>query len=400
MTQIERVRLREVLDSRGDHTVEADVLTASGGFGRAAAPSGASTGRHEAVERDPAEAIAAAREHVVPSLRGVHAGDQRAVDRAIRGADGSEDFSTVGANAAVALSMASAKAAADVLGVPLYQHLGGAFRGDSWPVPLGNVLGGGAHAEAATAIQEFLVAPLGAPSIREAVFANAAVHASVADRLSDRGVPAAKGDEGAWAPAIDDGTALEVVAEAAEAVAEDRGFSIRLGLDMAAAECFDQAADEYTFGETTRSPAEQIDYVVDLVDEYDLAYVEDPLDEEDFEGFARLTERVPTDTLICGDDLFVTAVDRIQRGIDAGAGSAVLVKPNQIGTLTGAFDAIQTAHRAGYAPVVSHRSGETEDTTIAHLAVAADTPFIKTGTVGGERTAKLNELIRIEDEAL
>jgi enolase len=398
MTRIERVRLREVLDSRGDRTVEADVLTAGGGFGRAAAPSGASTGKHEAVEVDPSEAIAAARENAVSRLTDVHVGDQRAVDRAIRAADGTPDFSSLGANAAVALSMAAAKAAADVVGVPLYQHLGGAFRGEATPVPLGNVIGGGAHAQGGTAIQEFLVAPTGAPSVREAVFANAAVHRTVGTRLEDRGLRTGKGDEGAWAPEIDDETALEILSSAAADVADERGFEIRLGLDVAGSELYEDGS--YHVGGSTRSPEEQIEYIADLAAAHDLAYVEDPLDEEDFDGFATLTDRVPAETLVCGDDLFVTDVERIDRGVDTGAGSAVLVKPNQVGTLTGAFDAVERATQNGLTPVVSHRSGETEDTTIAHLAVATAAPFIKTGAVGGERTAKLNELMRIEDEAL
>jgi len=398
MTRIEAVRYRPVLDSRGNKTVEAEVTTDSGGFGRAAAPSGASTGEHEAVELPVEEAIAAGREHVAPRLEGREfAGDQRGVDSTLHAADGTGDFSEVGANVAVATSMAAAKAAADVLGVHTYQHLGGAFRGRNFPIPLGNVLGGGAHAEDATAIQEFLVAPTGAPSVRQAVFANAAVHARVKELLDEDDVPAAKGDEGAWAPAVDDATAFDVVAEAADDVADEFGFDVQLGLDLAAAECYD--GDEYTFGDDVRSTEKQIEYVAGLVAEYDLAYVEDPLDENDFAAFAELTDRVGDETLVCGDDLFVTNTERLQRGIDEGAANSILVKPNQIGTLSDAFDAIELAARNGYDPVVSHRSGETEDATIAHLAVATDAPFIKTGAVGGERTAKLNELIRIADEA-
>ncbi|MGZ0747657.1 MULTISPECIES: phosphopyruvate hydratase [unclassified Haloparvum] len=400
MTRITSVSLRRVLDSRGNATVEADVLTESGGFGRAAAPSGASTGEYEAVERPPGEAIAAAREHAVPRLEGVYAGDQRSVDAALRAADGTEDFSEIGANSAVAISMAAAKAAADVLGAPLYQHLGGAFRGDNFPIPLGNVVGGGEHAADATHIQEFLAAPVGAPSVSEAVFANAAVHAAVAEILEERGVPAAKGDEGAWAPAVSDAEAFEIVDEATDRVEDEVGFDVQFGLDVAAAELYDAERDAYVYGDEERSPDEQVDYVADLVDEYDLAYVEDPLDENDYERFAELTERVGDRTLICGDDLFVTNVDRLQEGIDVGAANSILIKPNQIGTLSDAFDAVELAERNGYGSVISHRSGETEDTTIAHLAVATDAPFIKTGTVGGERTAKLNELIRIADDAV
>lgn len=399
MTRISGVSLRRVLDSRGNPTVEADVLTVSGGFGRATAPSGASTGEHEAIELPPNEAIAAARKHAVPRLvETVHAGNQREVDAALRGADGTEEFSEIGANSAVAISMAAAKAGADVLGAPLYQHLGGAFRGDQFPVPLGNVVGGGEHAADATHIQEFLAAPVGAPSVAEAAFANAAVHETVGDLLTERGIPAAKGDEGAWAPAIDDSEAFEIVAAACDQVAEEVGFDISFGLDIAASELWD--GDAYQYGETSRSPEEQIDYVAELVHEYDLAYVEDPLEENDYEGFAALTERVGSETLICGDDLFVTNTERLQQGIEQGAGNSILIKPNQIGTLSLAVDAIETATRNGFTPVISHRSGETEDTTIAHLAVATGAPFIKTGTVGGERTAKLNELIRIAEDAV
>ena len=400
MTLVESVRLRRVLDSRGNGTVEADVLTESGGFGRAAAPSGASTGEYEAVELPPEDAIAAARTHAVARLEGkVYVGDQRDVDAALRAADGTDNFSEIGANSAVAISMAAAKAAADVLGVPLYQHLGGAFRGHDVPVPLGNVVGGGEHAADATHIQEFLAAPVGAPSVSDAVFANAAVHHEVGRLLDERDIPAAKGDEGAWAPAIDDAAAFEIVDEAVETVAEEFGFEIGFGLDVAASELWDADEAVYRYGEKTRTPDEQVAYIADLVEEYDLVYVEDPLEENDFSGFADLTDEMGSETLICGDDLFVTNVDRLERGIDEGAGNSILIKPNQIGTLTDAFDAVELATRNDFDAVISHRSGETEDTTIAHLAVATDAPFIKTGAVGGERTAKLNELIRIEQEA-
>jgi enolase len=398
VTLVTEVRLRRVLDSRGNPTVEADVTTESGGFGRAAAPSGASTGEYEAVELPPEEAIAATREQAVPRIEGqVYAGDQRSVDRALRGADGTANFSEIGANAAVAISMAAAKAGADMLGAPLYQHLGGAFRGDGFPTPLGNVVGGGEHAADATDIQEFLAAPIGAPSVADAVFANAAVHGAVADLLAERDIPAGKGDEGAWAPSVTDEEAFAIVESAIESVEDEVGFEIRMGLDMAAAELFD--GEHYVYSDAERTPDEQVEYVAELVDDYDLAYVEDPLDEDDYAGFAELTELVGSRTLVCGDDLFVTNTERLQEGIEQGAANSILVKPNQIGTLSDAFDAIELAREHGYAPVVSHRSGETEDTTIAHLAVATAAPFIKTGAVGGERTAKLNELIRIEANA-
>jgi len=404
VTLITDVRLRRVLDSRGNATVEADVRTESGGFGRAKAPSGASTGEYEAIELPVGEAIAAAREEAIPRLVGeVYAGDQRDVDAALHAADGTDDFSVIGANSAVAVSMAAAKAAADVLGAPLFQHLGGTFRGDSFPVPLGNVVGGGEHAADATDIQEFLVAPVGAPSVEDAVFANAAAHAAVADVLAERDVHCGKGDEGAWAPPIADSEAFAVVAEAIDRVESEVGFELRMGLDMAGAELYDGDAGVYEYSEKTRDTDEQIEYVTRLVDEHDLVYVEDPLDEDDFEGFAALTDRVGDrsagGTLVCGDDLFVTNTDRLSHGIEVGAGNSILVKPNQIGTLSDTVDAVERAQRNGYAPVISHRSGETEDTTIAHLAVGTDAPYIKTGAVGGERTAKLNELIRIEHNA-
>ena len=398
MTLIADVRLRRILDSRGNPTVEAEVYTESGGFGRAAAPSGASTGEYEAVERPADEAIAAARERAVPRLVGeVYAGDQRAVDGTLAGADGTENFSEIGANSAVAISMAAAKAAADVLGAPLYQHLGGAFRGRNFPIPLGNVIGGGEHAADATDIQEFLAVPVGAPNVADAVFANARVHAVVGELLEERGTPAGKGDEGAWAPSIDDASAFELVDEAVDTVADEVGFDVGIGLDVAATELYDD--DAYHYSDRTRSPDEQIDYVAGLVDEYDLVYVEDPLEENDFEGFADLTDRVGDRTLVCGDDLFVTNTDRLADGIDRGAGNSILIKPNQIGTLTAAFDAVELAIRNGFETIISHRSGETTDATISHLAVATGAPYVKTGAVGGERTAKLNELIRIADNA-
>jgi enolase len=401
MTLITDVRLRRVLDSRGNATVEADVLTESGGFGRGKAPSGASTGEYEAIELPAQEAIANAREEALPRLIGeVHAGNQRDVDAALHAADGTDDFSGIGANSAVAISMAAAKAGADVLGAPLFQHLGGTFRGNEYPTPLGNIIGGGEHAADATNIQEFLAAPVGAPSVEEAVFANAAVHQEVHDILADRDLPAGKGDEGAWAPSVSDDEAFEIMDEAVETVADDFGFAIAFGLDVAGAELYDDEEDGYVYDDGVKSTEEQIDYIAGKVDEYDLVYVEDPLDENDYEAFAELTDRVGDQTLVCGDDLFVTNVERLQAGIKAGAGNSILIKPNQIGTLTDAVDAIELGVENGYESVVSHRSGETEDTTIAHLAVATAAPFIKTGAVGGERTAKLNELIRIEDNAV
>ena len=398
MTRITDITLRRVLDSRGNTTVEADVSTTSGGFGRAAAPSGASTGEHEAIELDAADAIERAEEEALPRLESeVDAEDQRAVDAALREADGTENFSEIGANAAVAISMAAAKAGADSVGIPLYRHLGGTFRGQETPTPLGNVIGGGEHAAEATNIQEFLSAPVGAPSVEDAVLANAAVHAEIKELLQAEGVPTNKGDEGAWAPPIGDAKAFDIVDEATTAVAEELGFEIGFGLDMAAAELYESG--DYVYDDGVKTTEEQIEYVAEMVREYNLVYVEDPLDENAFEAWADLTDEVGSETMICGDDLYVTNVSRLQEGIDLGSSNSILIKPNQIGTLTDAVDAIELGADHGIDSVVSHRSGETEDTTIAHVAVGAAAPFIKTGTVGGERTAKLNELLRIEGQA-
>ena len=396
MALITDVQLQRILDSRGNSTVEATVTTEAGGFGRGAAPSGASTGEHEAIELPAADAITKTREQALPLLEGeVDATTQRAVDAALHEADGTGNFSNIGANAAVAISMAAAKAGADDRGAPLYQHLGGTFRGDSFPTPLGNVIGGGAHAAEATNIQEFLSVPVGAPSVTEAVFANATVHARIKKLLRDEGVLTNKGDEGAWAPPIGDAKAFEVVDQATSEVADELGFEIGFGLDMAASELYDGEGG-YVYDDGVKSTPEQIDYVAEMVRQYDLRYVEDPLDENAFEAWADLTDEVGSETLICGDDLYVTNVERLREGIEMGSSNSILIKPNQIGTLTDAVDAIELGAANGIVSAVSHRSGETEDTTIAHLAVGADAPYIKTGTVGGERTAKLNELMRIE----
>src|SRR6056297_11877 len=329
MTRITDITLRRVLDSRGNTTVEADVSTTSGGFGRAAAPSGASTGEHEAIELDAADAIERAEEEALPRLESeVDAEDQRAVDAALREADGTENFSEIGANAAVAISMATAKAGADSIGIPLYHHLGGTFRGNTAPTPLGNVIGGGAHAAEATNIQEFLSVPVGAPSVEDAILANAAVHAEIKSMLQAEGIPTNKGDEGAWAPPIDDATAFDIVDDATTTVADERGFEIGFGLDMAAPELHEDG--EYVYDDEVKSTDEQIEYVAEMVHEYGLEYVEDPLDENAFEEWAKLTDRVRDQTLVCGDDLFVTNVSRLQEGIETGSANSILIKPNQI----------------------------------------------------------------------
>jgi len=393
MTAIEAVTLRSILDSRGNPTIEADIWV-EGGFGRAAAPSGASTGTHEAVVRPPEEAIPFAYTTVIPELIGLDSHDQRNFDRILRECDRTDNFGSIGANIAVALSLANAKAAASAYGMELFTYLGGVFAEDA-PLPLGNVIGGGAHAPGATEIQEFLVIPIGASSTKEAVFTNALVHKEVRKLLTAQGITFGKGDEGAWAPQISDTEALDMIGSAIDTVCDETGVTVAIGLDVAATELWD--GERYIYRERSRTTEDQIAYIADLVDEYGLVYVEDPLHEEDFEGFSTLTDQVNDNCLICGDDLFVTNPERIQNGIEIGSASAVLIKPNQIGTLTDTFEAVHLAERFGLETVMSHRSGETTDETIAHLAVAFGCIYLKCGIVGGERIAKLNELIRISE---
>jgi enolase len=394
MTIIEVIELRTILDSRGNPTVEADVYT-SGGFGRSAAPSGASTGSLEAKVKPPREAVDFALQNVLPALIGMDATDQEGFDEQLRDIDGTADFSEIGANVAVALSLANAKAAASSMDIPLFRYLGGAFAKEM-PLPLGNVIGGGAHATNSTEIQEFLIVPGDATDAEEAVFANAAVHRTVKDLLKKRGIAAGKGDEGAWAPQIDDALAFELIAEATGLVADEMNISVDVGIDVAASQMWNGTA--YQYREKVRSTEEQIAYIAELVDKYNLVYVEDPLQEDDFEAFAELNSQVGNRCLVCGDDIFVTQVDRIMQGIEMDAANCVLIKPNQVGTLTDTFEAVRLAHTHGLDTVMSHRSGETTDTTIAHLATAFSCVFLKCGIVGGERIAKLNELIRIEEQ--
>ncbi|GAB6284121.1 MAG: phosphopyruvate hydratase [Methanoregula sp.] len=394
MTTIEAIELRAILDSRGNATVEAEVHTATGS-GRSAAPSGASTGSREAKVRPTQDAIDNAYQNLLPALMGMDASDQEGFDGQLWDIDGTSDFSGIGANVAVALSLANAKAAASALGMPLFRYIGGAFTNEM-PLPLGNVIGGGAHAANATEIQEFLVVPGGATNVQDAVFANAAVHRNVKALLTKRGIAAGKGDEGAWAPQIDDALAFELIAEATGLVADEMNISVDMGIDVASSQMWN--GEGYKYRDRVRSTEEQIAYIAELVDHYDLVYVEDPLHEEDFDAFAELNDQVGNRCLVCGDDIFVTQVDRIQQGIELDSANCVLIKPNQVGTLTDTFDAVHLAHANGLDTVMSHRSGETTDTTIAHLATAFSCVFLKCGVVGGERIAKLNELIRIEEQ--
>jgi len=393
MTSISRIILRSILDSRGNPTVEADIFTENG-FGRAAAPSGASTGMYEAKVIPPREAIENAEKSVIPQLLGRDPADQVGFDMLLREIDGTPNFSAIGANVSVALSLAHAKAAACSFDQDLFRYLGGVYAADM-PLPLGNVIGGGAHAANATDIQEFLIVPTGAVDAEEAVFANALVHKQIKQLLIERGKGCGKGDEGAWAPQIEDVEAFELIREAISAVSDEIMVEIDMGIDVAASELWKD--DVYVYKDARRTQEDQVAYIAELVDRFDLVYVEDPLQEEDFDGFADLTEQVGNRCLVCGDDLFVTNVDRIEEGIEKGSANSVLIKPNQIGTLTETYEAIRLAQAHGMETVMSHRSGETTDTTIAHLATAFGCIYLKTGVVGGERIAKLNELIRIEE---
>ena len=393
---IEDITLRRILDSRGNPTVEADITTASG-FGRAAAPAGASIGTHEA-QAWPAEGVAAAialaRREVVPQLLGLDAGEQAQVDALLHEVDGTASFSRIGGNLAVAISLATARAAAASRGVPLFRYLAGV--GDCvLPAVMGNVLGGGAHAVGGTDIQEFIVTSFD-DDISRAIEANAAVHRAVGAALRARFPETAlgKGDEGAWVAPLENVAALELVVAATQGVAAETGVDIRPGLDLAASEFYRDG--KYRYRDRSLTPAEQVDFVVSLIKDYNLHSVEDPLDQEDFTSWAALTAR--TDALIIGDDLYATNIARLAQGIELEATNAILIKPNQVGTLTDTIDAVALAREAGLATVISHRSGETTDTAIAHLGVAFGCHAIKTGTVGGERVAKLNELVRIAGE--
>ena len=393
---IEDITLRRILDSRGNPTVEADVTTSSG-FGRAAAPAGVSTGTHEVQawpEGGVAAAIELARQEVVPQLLGLSAEEQAQVDALLHEVDGTSNFSRIGGNLAVAVSLATARAAAASQGIPLYRYVGG-MGPYGLPAPMGNVLGGGAHAVGGTDIQEFLVTSFD-DDISRAIEANAAVHRAVGEALRERFPDTAlgKGDEGAWVAPLENVAALELVVEAVQQVAGETGVDIRPGLDLAASEFYRDG--KYVYKDRSLTPEEQVDFVASLIEDYGLHSVEDPLDQEDFESWAALTAR--TDALVIGDDLYVTNVERLEKGLKMGATNAILIKPNQIGTLTDTLDAVTLAREAGLATVISHRSGETTDDAIAHLGVAFGCHAIKTGTVGGERIAKLNELVRIAGE--
>ena len=396
-TIIEDIKARKILDSRGRWTIEVDVITC-GGFGTAAAPSGASTGEHEVVsfpDGDVEKSLIELEEVIIPELELWDSSNQELIDTLLKEIDGTDNFSNIGGNAATAVSMACAKAAANSCCMPLYLYLGGSMAEYKMPFPLGNIIGGGVHANG-TDIQEFLAIPVGAEDIEVALEINIAVHEGVKTKLKELGKLHGKGDEGAWVADMKNEEALKILSDVCEDVSSKTGVMVKPALDVAASEFWSEKEQKYIYKrdgvKMTRD--DHIEYIQKLIDEYGLYYVEDPLEENDFEGFAMLKKNA----LICGDDLYTTNAERINEGIKKDSTNAVLIKVNQIGTLTDAYHAVRMAKNSNQTPVMSHRSGETTDETIAHLAVGFGCPVIKTGAVGGERTSKLNELLRISEE--
>lgn len=401
-TQIEKVVARKIFNSRGEETIEVDIVTKSG-FGRAAAPAGASKGLAEVVYY-PKGGVDAAVETVekliAHRLVGMESNQQEEIDSLLHEVDGTDDFSRIGGNTAYAVSLCSAKATADSNHVLLYEYLGG-YLAYELPFPLGNVLSGGKHAHGrAPDIQEFLVLPIHAKSFWDAAKANVTFHKKVGEilRKTKETFTSGKSDEGAWIADVNNGEALRLMTRACGEVSESLGFECRVGVDIAASSLWNPKRGRYVYSheKIERTPGEQAEYVSSLIEEHDLVYVEDPFHEEDFENFVGLTKKA-SGCLVCGDDLFVTNVKRLKHGIRKGAANSIIIKPNQIGTLTDAWEAAKTAKEALYAPIVSHRSGDTVNAEIAHLAVAFHCPIIKTGVVEGARIAKIDELIRIED---
>ncbi|MFM8526479.1 MAG: phosphopyruvate hydratase [Cyanobacteriota bacterium] len=404
---IDTVVAREVLDSRGTPTVEAEVMLEGGATGRAIVPSGASTGAHEAHELrdgDPKrykgkgvlQAVINIEERIAPVLCGLSALDQAAIDGAMAELDGSDNKSALGANAILAVSLATARAAASGVGLPLYRYLGGPLA-SLLPVPLMNVINGGAHAANNLDFQEFMIVPHGAPSFREALRMGTEVFHTLKGLLHERRLSTSVGDEGGFAPDLGNDAAGDLLVQAIEKTGYRPGEQISLALDVASTEFYRDG--RYAFGGGSYSSAEMVDQLAHLVSRYPIVSIEDGVAEDDWEGWALLTERLGRTVQLVGDDLFVTNSSRLQRGIDLGVANSILIKVNQIGSLTETLQAIDLAGRAGYTSVISHRSGETEDTTIADLAVATRAGQIKTGSLSrSERVAKYNRLLRIEDE--
>ncbi len=407
MPIIEQIAAREILDSRGNPTVEVEVALIDGTYARAAVPSGASTGEHEAVElRDGAEryggkgvekAVEAVLDEIAPAVIGLPADEQRVVDQALLDLDGTPDKSRLGANAILGVSLAVARAAADSAALPLFRYIGGP-NAHILPVPMMNILNGGAHADTGVDVQEFMVAPIGAPSFKESLRWGAEVYHSLKSVLKKQGLATGLGDEGGFAPDVA-GTkaALDLIISAIDATGFKLGTDVALALDVAATEFYTDGTG-YAFEKQTRTAEQMTEFYAGLVDSYPLVSIEDPLSEDDWDGWVALTAAIGDKVQLVGDDLFVTNPERLEEGIEKGAANALLVKVNQIGTLTETLDAVALAHNSGYRTMMSHRSGETEDTTIADLAVAVGSGQIKTGAPArSERVAKYNQLLRIEE---
>ena len=401
-TVIEDIIARKVFNSRGEETIEVDVVTTSG-FGRISAPAGESRGKAEVVyypQGGVDQALKKVEELIVPEIVGSNADFQEEIDRTLHEIDGSKDFRVIGGNTAFAISLANAEAAANSYGLLLFQYLGGHVA-NKLPYPLGNVISGGKHTRGNSPdIQEFLILPHGAESFLEAATANAQIHKRIGAILKkkDKLFSGGRSDEGAWIANVGSLDAFEVLAKVCEEVSDEVGFECGLGIDVAASSLWNGKRDAYIYQreKKKRDTGEQLEFILKLIRKYHLVFVEDPLHEEDYKGFAELTKKVGN-CLICGDDLFVTNDERLNHGIKMRAANAVIIKVNQVGTLTDAWETVEMANRNGYVPVVSHRSGDTCDWHIAHLAVAFKCPIIKTGIVEGARIAKINELIRIEE---
>ncbi|MEI7797472.1 MAG: phosphopyruvate hydratase [Actinomycetes bacterium] len=405
---IKAIKSREILDSRGNPTVEVEVTLSDGSIGIAAVPSGASTGAHEAVElRDGGDryggkgvlkAIAGINNEITPKLIGLDAADQKAIDKLMIDLDGTENKSKLGANAILGVSLAVAKAAANSTNTPLFKYVGGA-KANLLPVPMMNILNGGAHADTNVDIQEFMIAPFGATSFKEALRWGTEIYHSLKAVLKKNGLATSIGDEGGFAPNLTSNrAALDLILTAIEKAGFKAGDQIGLALDVAATEFYEKEKQGYRFESSSRSSAEMIKYYADLVANYPLVSIEDPLDENDWDGWVAITKEVGTKVQLVGDDLFVTNPIRLKDGITKGAANALLVKVNQIGSLSETLAAVDMAHAANYRCMMSHRSGETEDTTIADLAVATNCGQIKAGAPArSERVAKYNQLLRIEE---
>ena len=413
MSLITDIYAREVLDSRGNPTVEAEVYTEAGGVGRGIVPSGASTGEHEAVElrdgdknrfggKGVLKAIANVNNVIAKEIVGMEVTDQVAIDKAMIKLDGTPNKGKLGANAILAVSLAAARAAADELQVPLYNYLGG-FNAHLLPTPMMNVINGGAHSDNKVDFQEFMIMPVGAPSFKECLRWCAEVFHALASILKERGLATSVGDEGGFAPALkSDEEAIETILEAVKKAGYEPGKDFRIAMDAASSEWKSEKGKGYyklPKAGTEYTSEELIEHWAKLCEKYPIISIEDGLDEEDWEGWQKLTARLGDKVQLVGDDLFVTNTERLAKGISLGAGNAILIKLNQIGSVSETLEAIKMAHKAGYTAISSHRSGETADTTIADLAVALNTCQIKTGAPSrSERVAKYNQLLRIEEE--